>query len=105
MRELHRNVRRQFAPLNSLEDAEIVIANLRGFRSARHLLAQFGQQAADARLAELRRGVERRVECLPRHEASDRALEETPIAKLFREPLAARGSEQNAAGESHGEIV
>src|SRR5713226_3251693 len=105
MRELHRNVRRQLAPLNSLEDAEIVIAHLRGFRTARHLLAQFGQHAADARLAELRRRIERGVECLARHEASDRALEEAPIAKLFREPLAARGFEENAADESHGEIV
>src|SRR5438034_3631614 len=47
MRELHRNVRRQFPSLNSLEDAEIVIANLRGFRSARHLLARSEEHTSE----------------------------------------------------------
>src|SRR5260370_36810866 len=105
MRELHRNVRRQLAPLNSLEDTEIVIAHGGGLRAVRPLLTQFGQHASDAGLPELCRGIECGVERLARHEAPDRALEETPIAQLFREPLAARGFEENAAGESHGEIV
>jgi len=69
------------------------------------LLTQLGEDAAHPGFRELARGFERRVERLARHEALDRALEETALAQLACEPLAAGRFQEETACESHGEIV
>ena len=94
MRQLDRDVRRQLAALNLFVHAEVMIAYLGGFGAVRDLLTELGEDRAESRLRELAGCFECRIECLTRHEAFDGALEKTALAQLAREPLAARGLEE-----------
>ncbi len=105
MRELHRDVRGEFAPLDLLERAEVMIAHRGGLGAIRDLLAQFREYAAETRLAELRGRFERIVQRFAGHEASRGFLKEPSFAQLAGEPLAARRFEEDSACKSHGEIV
>ena len=105
MGELDRNVGRQFAALNLFVDTEVMIANRGCFGAIGDLLAQLGEHRAEADFGELTRCFECGVERFARHEALHGTLEEASLAQLAGEPLAARGFEEEAACESHAEIV
>ncbi len=102
LRELDRELGPERALAHPVEQLEVVIADrLRlGFES--HLLAQLGEHRAEPHLGEPCRGGERRLRLLARQEAPHGSAQERALAELAREPRAARGSEQEAAGEGHG---
>jgi len=79
VRELDGNLRRQLAALDLVEHSEVMIPHRVRFTATRHLLTQLGEHAAETGLAELRGGVERRVECLAGHEAARGSLEEAAL--------------------------
>ena len=105
MGQLDRNVRRQLAPLNLFEYAEVMIADRGCFRAVRDLLAQLREYRAHAGFGESARRLECVIERFAGHEALDRALEETPLAQLAGQPLAAGRLEEETACESHAGIV
>ncbi len=82
-----------------------MIADRGGFGTIGDLLAELGEDRAETCFPELTRGVECGIERFARHEALDRALEETALAQLACEPLAAGRLQEETACESHGEIV
>ena len=96
---------RESAPADPVEHAEVVVPHRLRFGAAGHLLAELGQDRAEPALAELGGCIEGGVERLAGEKASHGALKEGAIAQLAGEPLAARGSQQDAAGETHGAIV
>ncbi len=66
-----------------------------------HLLAQLREHAADPAPGEGRGGVEGGPEILTRQEAADGAARKRAAAELLGEPRAARGADQETAGEGH----
>src|SRR5688572_5468133 len=105
MRQLHGDMRRQLAALNLFQHSEVMIADGRRLGTIRDLLAQLREHTAQPSLRKLTGRIERGVERFSGHEALDGALEEPTLAELTREPLATRGLEEDAACESHAEIV
>src|SRR6266550_2322778 len=79
VRELDGNLRRQLAALDLVEHSEVMIPHRFRFAATRYLLTQLREHAAETGLAELRRGVERRVERLAGHEAARGSLEEAAL--------------------------
>src|SRR5207247_153047 len=100
VRELDGNLGGEPALPHAVEHLQVVVADSGTLGAGRHLLAEPGEHAPDAVAGEPGCGVERGAELLARQEAAHGAAEEGPLGELAREPGAARGGEQQPAGES-----
>jgi hypothetical protein len=85
VRELDRDLRRQSARAQPLEDVEVAVANGGALGAGRDLLAELREQRADPLAPEPRRGVEGRAGVLARQEPPRRAPEEGAPGQLARE--------------------
>src|SRR5438445_6808705 len=87
MRELDRDVRREFAPLDLLERAEVMIAHRGGLGAIRDLLTQLCEHAAETRLADLPGPSERGTQRFSGRDARGALLNEPAFPRLPGHPV------------------
>ena len=102
VRELDGQLDREPARPHLAQYPQVMVAYGGRVRGGRDLFPELGEDAADAGARELGGGRERGIDVLPWEETPYRAPEEGAVPELVREPGAARGAQQQPAGEGHG---
>ncbi len=101
LRRLHRNLRAQAGGLNPVEHVEVVARDLLGLLDARQVLAEFGEEGADAPLL-LRRGRRHGVlEPLAGHEGGHRPPDECRFCGAISQPGICGCCKEKLPGKAH----